>query len=128
MPFDSIVYQPIGHVRSPHREPRPASEMRQTVCEIVIDPAYVVGLEGLAPGQRVLVIFHFHLIEGYRLLQHPKGDPERPERGIFALRSPSRPNPIGVTEVDLLEVRGSLLRVRGLDALDGSPVLDIKPA
>jgi tRNA-Thr(GGU) m(6)t(6)A37 methyltransferase TsaA len=59
---------------------------------------------------------------------HPKGNPDNPLVGVFASRSPNRPNPIGVTKVKLLEVRGNILVVKGLDALNGTPVLDIKPA
>jgi tRNA-Thr(GGU) m(6)t(6)A37 methyltransferase TsaA len=76
----------------------------------------------------LLVVFVFHRAEGYNLLQHPRGDRGRPQRGVFALRSPNRPNPIGITEVELLAIEGNILTVRGLDALDGTPVLDLKPA
>jgi tRNA-Thr(GGU) m(6)t(6)A37 methyltransferase TsaA len=74
------------------------------------------------------VIFHFHKSEGFDLLQHPRGDPSRPRQGVFGLRSPRRPNPVGVTIVDVLAVGENTLRVRGLDALNDTPVLDIKPA
>jgi tRNA-Thr(GGU) m(6)t(6)A37 methyltransferase TsaA len=73
-------------------------------------------------------VFYFHHAQGFDLLQHPRRDTARPRRGVFALRSPRRPNPIGVTVVDLLSVEGNVLRVRGLDAIDGTPVLDLKPA
>jgi len=73
-----------------------------------------------------MVVFHFHLVQSYALLQHPRGDRSRPRRGVFALHTPYRPNPIGVTVVDLLSVEGNVLRVRGLDALNGTPILDIK--
>jgi tRNA-Thr(GGU) m(6)t(6)A37 methyltransferase TsaA len=62
------------------------------------------------------------------LLQHPRGDQGQPQRGVFALRSPHRPNPIGVTIVNLLAVERNVLRVSGLDAINGTPVLDLKPA
>ena len=75
----------------------------------------------------LLVVFVFHRSEGHELLQHPRGDRSRPKRGVFALRSPNRPNPIGVTEVELIAIEGSILTVRGLDAIDGTPVLDLKP-
>ena len=65
-------------------------------------------------------------MQSHALLQHPRGDRSRPRRGVFALHTPYRPNPIGVTVVDLLSVEGNVLRVRGLDALNGTPVLDIK--
>ena len=82
----------------------------------------------MEPGQQVMVLFYFHRSDGYDLLQHPRGDRSRPTRGVFTLRSPRRPNPIGVTIVDIVAVEGNVLRVRGLDALNGTPVLDLKPA
>ena len=102
---------------------RQAAESR-----IVLNPELTPGLEGLEKQPRILVVFHFHLSDGYQLHQHPRGDVTRPTRGVFALRSPRRPNPIGVTEVELLEIQGNVLKVRGLDAVDGTPVLDLKPA
>ena len=101
--------------------------MRAGESIIVLDPALEPGLEALEKQDKILVLFHFHLSEGWTLRQHPRGDKTRPKRGVFALRSPRRPNPIGVTEVELLEIRGNVLRVRGLDAVDGTPVLDLKP-
>lgn len=75
-----------------------------------------------------MVVFYFHRSQGYDLCQHPRGDQSRPQRGVFALRSPRRPNPIGVTEVELMAVERNVLRVRGLDAINGTPVLDLKLA
>ena len=73
-------------------------------------------------------MFHFHRSTEYELLQHPRGDQNEPMRGVFTIRSPNRPNSIGVTVVDLLEINGNILRVRGLDAINGTPIIDIKPA
>jgi tRNA-Thr(GGU) m(6)t(6)A37 methyltransferase TsaA len=100
--------------------------MRDIESRIVLDPALSEGLQGLESGQHVMVLFHFHHSEGYDLLQHPRGDTSRPKRGVFALHTPRRPNRIGVTTVDLMAVEGNVLRVRGLDAIHGTPVLDIK--
>ena len=76
-----------------------------------------------------MVLFYFHLAPAeYELLQHPKQDLNRPKRGIFSLRSPQRPNGIGATTVELVKIEGNILHVRNLDAIDGTPVLDIKPA
>jgi len=125
---ESIAYSAIGHVESDFDEPAAPAEMRATESRIVLDPALVEGLTGLEPGRQVMVVFHFHRSQGYDLYQHPRGDESRPRRGVFALRSPRRPNPIGVTVVDLVAIQGNVLRVRGLDALNGTPVLDLKPA
>ena len=118
----------IGYVETEFDEATPASRLRRSESTLVLDPELVPGLTGLEAGQRILVLFYFHRAEGYDLLQHPRGDADSPKRGVFALRSPRRPNPVGVTDVELLAVDENKLRVRGLDALNGTPVLDIKPA
>jgi tRNA-Thr(GGU) m(6)t(6)A37 methyltransferase TsaA len=123
-----IIYRAIGHVENSFDEPAAPEDIRSVESRIVLDPSFVAGLNGLEPGRRIMVIFHFHLSEGFDLLQHPRGDKSRPQRGVFTICSPHRPNPIGVTVVDLLSVEGQVLRVRGLDALNGTPVLDLKPA
>ena len=101
-------------------------ELRARPARIVLDPALTKGLLGLGPGSDVVVLFYFHRSTGYDLQVHPRGDPSRPLRGVFAVRSPRRPNPIAVTTVRVQRVEGNVLEVVGLDALDGSPVLDIK--
>jgi len=124
----AIVYRAIGHVENDFDAPTAADRLRSADSRIVLDPALTEGLQGLEPGQQVMVLFHFHLSQGFDLLQHPRGDKSRPRRGVFGLRSPRRPNPIGVTVVELVAVEGNVLRVRGLDAINGTPVLDLKPA
>lgn len=119
---------PIGTVKNGLPLGTPKDQLMAAESRIVLNPTLVRGLQELEKQPRILVVFHFHLSEGYDLLQHPRGDTSREKRGVFALRSPRRPNPIGVTEVELLEVRENVLRVRGLDAVDGTPVLDLKPA
>lgn len=96
---------------------------------LMIDPRYREGLLGIAIGTRLQVLYWMHRLtaEQRRILQaHPRGDHARPVQGVFALRSPMRPNPIGVTSVEVIGIAGHQLTVTGLDALDGSPVLDIK--
>jgi tRNA-Thr(GGU) m(6)t(6)A37 methyltransferase TsaA len=124
----AIVYHAIGHVENDFDEPASPSKIQAVESRIVLDPSLVEGLQGLEPGRRVMVVFCFHRSQGFDLLQHPRGDRSRPRRGVFALRSPRRPNPIGVTVVDLVAVKGNVLRVRGLDAINDTPVLDLKPA
>lgn len=123
-----ITYHPIGYVENEFDEMASAEQIRSTESRIVLDQVLLEGLQGLETGQRVLVVFYFHKSAGYDLLQHPRGDKNRNKRGVFALRSPRRPNPIGVTVVDLMAIEGNVLRVRGLDAINGTPVLDLKPA
>lgn len=122
-----VSFTPIGEIQNGFPMGTPSETMRAAESRIVLRPGLAEGLQDLDKEQRVLVIFHFHRSQGFELLQHPKGDTDRPKRGVFALRSPRRPNSIGVTEVELLEVRENVLVVRGLDAIDGTPVLDLKP-
>jgi L-fuculose-phosphate aldolase len=84
-------------------------------------------MEGLGPGQEILVVFWFHHSTHYDLRQHPKGDKTRAKRGVFSLRSPHRPNPIGITQVRITGIENNVLYVTDLDAFDGTPILDIKP-
>ena len=115
-----VEYRTIGIIEPPQK--------KSLESQIVLDPPLAKGLKGLKPGQRIQVIFHFHLIEGFELYQHPRGNRLWPKRGVFALRSPRRPNPIGLSEVELIDIRENVLRVKNLDVLTGTPVLDIKPA
>jgi len=123
-----LTLRPIGLVENGFPLGTSGDTLRASESRIVLDPELAPGLDDLEEESRILVIFHFHLSRGYELHQHPRGDTTRPKRGVFALRSPRRPNPVGVTEVELLEVEGNVLRVKGLDAVDGTPVLDLKPA
>ena len=125
---EAVTYRAIGHVENDFNEPMSPEAIRSAESRIVLDPALGEGLRGLVPGQGIMIIFYFHRSQGYDLCQHPRGDRSRPQRGVFALRSPRRPNPIGVTVVDLVAIEGNVLRVRGLGAINGTPVLDLKPA
>jgi tRNA-Thr(GGU) m(6)t(6)A37 methyltransferase TsaA len=125
---ETYQFKAIGYVENEFQEPASTDTMRASISRIVLDPDLVEALAGLESGMYVLVLFVFHRSEGYKLLQHPRGNRSRPKRGVFALRSPNRPNPIGMTEVEILTIEGNILSVRGLDALNGTPVLDLKPA
>jgi tRNA-Thr(GGU) m(6)t(6)A37 methyltransferase TsaA len=124
----ALRFRAIGYVENEFDEPAAQDEIRSVESRIIIDSSLVPGLQGLKPGQQIMVVFYFHLSEGFDLLQHPRGDQSRPKRGVFSLHSPNRPNPIGVTIVDLISVEGNVLRVRGLDAINSTPVLDLKAA
>jgi len=124
----NLRFRAIGHVENQFDEPAAPDQIRSAVSRIILDPSLVEGLKGLEAGQQIMVVFYFHLSEGFNLLQHPRGDQSRPRRGVFSLRSPNRPNPIGVTVVDLIDIEDNILRVRGLDAISGTPLLDLKPA
>lgn len=122
------VFRAIGVVRSRFAEPAEADVMRREESALVIDPAFAEGLEGLQPGDALMVIYVLDRVAEARLKVHPRGDPTKPLKGVFATRSQYRPNPIGLTGVRVLAVEGNIVRVRGLDALDGSPILDLKIA
>jgi tRNA-Thr(GGU) m(6)t(6)A37 methyltransferase TsaA len=85
------------------------------------------ALDGIAPGDELLVLTWLDRARRDVLRVHPRGDTANPELGVFATRSPDRPNPIGLHRVTVLEVAGARLRVRDLEALDGTPVVDVKP-
>lgn len=124
----ALSFRAIGHVENGFDEPAGPDELAAAESRIVIDPRLAEGLQGLEPGEEIMVIFGFHRSTGYDLLQHPRGDGSLPKRGVFSLRSPRRPNPIGVTIARLAAIEGNVLTVHGLDAINGSPVLDLKPA
>ena len=89
--------------------------------------SYGDALEGIAPGSRVLVLTWLHEGDRDTLRDHPRDDPRNPETGVFATRSSDRPNPVGLHPVRVLEISGSRLKVEPLEAIDGTPVIDIKP-
>jgi tRNA-Thr(GGU) m(6)t(6)A37 methyltransferase TsaA len=125
----SFKLKPIGSVKSSIIKPVDEN-WGSVVSEIHLDPALAPGLQGLDQFSHILVLFFMDqaTFEPSRdLVRRPKGRADMPESGIFAQRAKHRPNPIGVTAVELLEIRGKVLKVKGLDAIDGSPVLDIKP-
>lgn len=113
----AMELSPIGIVRA----------VRGDVSEIKIVPELADGLYRLEESEYLLVLFYFDRSEGFELRVHPKGDENNPLVGVFASRSPRRPNPIGATVVKLLRIDGNVLTVSGLDAWEGTPVLDIKP-
>src|SRR3989304_3536966 len=99
--------------------------------EIHLDAQYARGLQGLEGFSHVIVVFFLDRAQGFdpekQLLRRPRGMEDMHELGVFAQRTKFRPNPIGVTVVKLLGIAGDVVKVRGLDALDGTPVLDLKP-
>jgi tRNA-Thr(GGU) m(6)t(6)A37 methyltransferase TsaA len=102
----------------------------EVISEIHLIPDLAAGLNGLDDFSHLLIIFWMHQASfnpATDLQRHPRGRADLPKRGIFAQRAKHRPNPIGITAVKLLGVDGPIVRVEGLDAIDGTPVLDIKP-
>ena len=94
---------------------------------VVLDPAYAEAAKDLAPGQEILLFTWFHQADRACQAVHPRRDLSRPLTGVFSTRSPDRPNPIGLHQVRLTAVEGNVLAIDALEALDGTPVVDIKP-
>jgi tRNA-Thr(GGU) m(6)t(6)A37 methyltransferase TsaA len=126
----SYDLRPIGHVESPLADraaaPRQPDEGAPDAW-LVLDEEYAAALDGLGPGDDVVVLTWLDRADRETLTVHPRGDATRPVAGVFATRSPDRPNPIGLHDVHVLEVVGTRVHVSALEALDGTPVLDLKP-
>lgn len=124
----SIELRPVGVVRSCGDDATAASTHGKTLV-IEVYPDYAEGLTGIERLSEVQVLYWMHELDRNdrnTLTTHPRGNKARPKQGVFALRSPMRPNPVGSSVVRLVKPEGNKLLVTGLDALVGSPVLDIK--
>jgi tRNA-Thr(GGU) m(6)t(6)A37 methyltransferase TsaA len=123
--------RPVGVVRSPlkSREDCPKQGLEGAPeAWLEIDPVFADALDGIAVGREILILTWFHEARRDLHMVHPRGNQVEPLRGVFATRSPDRPNPIGLHRAEVLEVsKQGRIRVRPLEALDGTPVLDIKP-
>ena len=124
----SIELKPIGYVRTEATELPRHWTVSDVEGRLVIDPKYQSGLKDIEPGQRLVVLFHFHRSPDFtpeRLVQEP---PHRNARlGVFSICSPVRPNPLGMSVVRVLAVNDNVITVKGIDMLDGTPILDLKP-
>jgi tRNA-Thr(GGU) m(6)t(6)A37 methyltransferase TsaA len=125
----SVKYKPIGVIHSPFKDrtgiPHQAARAPEITAKIEIFEEYIDGLSDLDGFSHIIVIFHLHLIQKGSLRAHPPSDNK--ERGVFATRSPSRPNPIGISIVRLESIDRNILSISRVDMVDGTPVLDIKP-
>jgi tRNA-Thr(GGU) m(6)t(6)A37 methyltransferase TsaA len=123
-----LVLKPIGVIHSPYTAKQKAPiqpRFSQAEGRIEVFPEYEEGLTDIEGFSHIVILYYFHQSEGYNLLVRPFLD--EAYRGLFATRSPRRPNPIGLSVVTLLERRGNILCIGQVDALDGTPLLDIKP-
>ncbi|MFC2022103.1 tRNA (N6-threonylcarbamoyladenosine(37)-N6)-methyltransferase TrmO [Chloroflexota bacterium] len=129
--FPAMTLKAIGIVRNGIKEkPRDRRDWwEELVSEIVIDSSLTEALDGLEEFSHIIVLYWMHRVadEEMPLKIHPRGRKELPLVGLFAARTPNRPNRIGKAIVRLLQRQGNILRVKGLDALDGTPVIDVKP-
>jgi len=129
VPAQTVVLHPIGFVRTEATDLPRHWSISEVEGTLEINPEYAKGLKGIEAGKRIVVLFHFDRSPAFTadlLVQTPR-HLGSVEKGVFDICSPLRPNPIGLSVVDVLHVEGNRIGVRGLDMLDGTPILDIKP-
>ncbi|MBE6494026.1 MAG: SAM-dependent methyltransferase [Methanosphaera stadtmanae] len=128
MDIEEIVYHPIGIVHSEFKSqeetPKSYTESGEVKAEIIINPAYLVAMSGIEAGKEYMVLFHFHKSLPFRQIVSKRGD--GPLTPLFSTHSPNRPNPIGVSVITVTEVLGNIIKFKGVDMMDGTPILDIK--
>ncbi len=126
--MESIVYKPIGYVKSPYtnREdmPRFYTDSGDVTAKLELQPEYKDALLGVEPGMKLLMLFHFH--QGSRHSLQVKKRGTGPITGVFVTRSPSRPNLIGASVIEVVRIEGTTIEFLGVDVLDGTPVIDLK--
>lgn len=126
----TFAIRPIGHVESPLTStadaPRQGDEDAPDAYLILHSEVHA-GLNGMAVGDEIIVLTWLHQADRRVLTVHPRGDLTRPEQGVFSTRAPSRPNPIGLHRVRVLNLEGIRIQVSGLEAIDGTPIVDLKP-
>jgi len=130
MSGEAFEVEAIGHVESSLTDLAAAPKQGfegGAEAWLAIDERVREGLAGLAAGDELIVLTWLDRAEREVLRVHPRDDPANPLRGVFGTRSADRPNPIGLHEVELLAIEGNRLRVRPLEAVDGTPVVDLKP-
>jgi len=127
--MEPIIFNAVGIIHSAHKTregtPIQPSRLQRSAGEVEIFPEFRAGLQNLDGFSKIFLIYHLHQIRETKLEVIPYLDEQT--RGVFATRAPSRPNPIGLSLVDLLAINDGVLQVDGLDILDGTPLLDIKP-
>jgi tRNA-Thr(GGU) m(6)t(6)A37 methyltransferase TsaA len=124
---NEIKLKAIGTIRSKIKKST-RQKHEDNIAEIIIDKELTEALDDIDNFSHIIVLWWIHRSHRpFPMKVHPRGNPQNKLMGVFASRSPARPNPIGKSTVRLLERRGNVLKVKGLDAIDGTPVLDIKP-
>lgn len=122
---EKVEFTPIGYVENDYLEPEYNEDIYEKISKIVLKEELTDGLFRVEELEKLYILFYFSKSKGYKLIHRRRYDGEI--SGVFASRSPYRPNGIGLTIVELLKVEGNVLYVKGLDAINGTPVLDIKP-
>jgi tRNA-Thr(GGU) m(6)t(6)A37 methyltransferase TsaA len=130
MPDIEYLLHPVGFIRSPiKRRGEGPKQGREGAPDVWLDvnPMVSAALDGIAVGDEIIVITWLHLARRDELKVHPRGDTGNPLTGVFATRSPDRPNPLGLHRVKVLEIATNRLKIGPIEAIDGTPVVDIKP-
>ncbi|MGQ9571206.1 MAG: tRNA (N6-threonylcarbamoyladenosine(37)-N6)-methyltransferase TrmO [Thermodesulfovibrionales bacterium] len=123
-----IEFIPIGFLRTKERDIPRHWSVSDAEGEIIIDEKYTEGLKDIKKGQQIIVIFHFHKSPSFNarhLIQKPPH--KEKEMGVFSTCSPIRPNPVGFSILEVTGIKGNIISVKGIDMIEGTPVLDIKP-
>jgi len=129
-PEDALTLRPVGRVASPLVDPGEAPRQPDEgapAAWLVFDPAMADAIRDLAVGDQVVVLTWLDRSRRDVLTTRPRNDPNAPELGVFSTRGPDRPNPVGLHTVRITAIEGARVRVDGLEALDGTPILDVKP-
>ncbi len=126
--MEEFIFKPIGYIRTKAETVPRHWSVSDVEGEIVIEPEYKLGLRDIKPGDKIVVIFVFHKSPSFtseKLIQKPPHLNET--KGVFSTCSPHRPNPIGLSVVEVLDVKDNVIKVKRIDMFDGTPVLDVKP-
>lgn len=124
-----IIFEPIGYIKSPYKNkdeiPRQSVLKENVNAKIKFEPKYEDGMYGYEIGDYIIIYFYFHESKEYKMIINPHGSKE--EKGVFATRSPNRPNGIGMSIVKIINIQDQEIEFEGVDMLNDTPVLDIKP-
>ncbi len=121
-----IYLKPIGFVKNNIKKSK-FGNFTHEISEIIVDKKFTKALDGIEDYSHIIIVYWMNQIKDYVITHRPQGNPKVPVVGIFACRCPQRPNPIAITTVKLKGHKGNKIKVKGLDILDGTPIIDIKP-
>ena len=121
-----ICLKPIGTVKNRVRKPR-FGGFTEEMSEIIVNKKFQEALKEIDDYTHLIIVYWMDKVKDYVISHRPQGNPKVPIVGIFSCRCPARPNPVGITTVRLVEHKGNRIKIKGLDILDGTPIIDIKP-
>ncbi len=125
---EEIIFKPIGYIKSPYRDvknmPKSTRESGDVEAEIIIKEEYLESMSSMKASEEYMVLFYFHKSKGFNQRVPFMGN--GPIKGLFSTHAPQRPNPIGVSTIKIVEIKDNVIKFKGVDMLDGTPVLDIK--